>query len=120
MHPTGVPTFKKIKIQIRHCDSIFNPLIVEALFLSWHPLKYTCIKSHISTFNQSAGIITNRTVNNLNVLMVLLCLESEPASDIIRLEKAQVSRIQFDQLSKLPLYDIFSCLIFVPMRTVQL
>ena len=39
-------------------------------------LKYSCIKSNISKYNYCAGIITNRAVNNLNVQMVFLRLES--------------------------------------------
>ena len=39
-------------------------------------LKYSCIKSHISTYKKCVGIITNRTVNNLNVQVVLHHLES--------------------------------------------
>ena len=35
-------------------------------------LKYICMISHISTYKQSVSIITNRAVNNFNVLMVFV------------------------------------------------
>ena len=40
----------------------------------WMNFKYICMVSHISSYKLYVGIITNRAVNNLYVLMVLLCL----------------------------------------------
>ena len=39
-------------------------------------LSIFCIQSHIATYKGCPGIITNRAINNLNVQMVLLRLES--------------------------------------------
>ena len=104
---------------VPHCLVVVYTTSFLMLAPLWVYFKFIFNESHISTYNLLMRWHYN---NDINVQMVLLCLESWTSQwnhqvRGIRYHKPRL--FSLEQLSKFPLYIKISCLLCVWMRTKQ-